>query len=392
MNFTVQTLSKIYSEEIWIEISEDDLKIAQPVTQNYSNQTALNQAYINRLCLNVFLQLIKNNLTLEESPKIETDLSSIWEVLDGGAIAIGTKRLVLIPSDAIDTKDFTVPQEWVDIPSLAADYYLPVQVDLENNYLRIWGFVSRQTLKAKADYDPIYRFYYLERDKIIANLDSLWVACQLCADEKGEVAPLPVLLAADIEALIEKLSQPSPYSPRLEIAFEQWGALLNESRWLKQLSKRRQEKANGKAIANLRQWLENKFDEATKAGWLEVSIFGEMVPCMSSPSLNTIKRAKLLNLQLQMRQQAVILLIAVAPEADGKYGVLVQAHPSHGDRYLPANLSLTLLSVAGKELQTSVARERDNFIQLLYFRCQTKTQFSVELCLEGVTVTETFIV
>lgn len=391
MNFIVQTLSKIYSEEIWIEISEEDLKIAQPITQNYSNQTALNQAYLNRLCLNVFLPWIKNHLALEELPKIEANLSSIWEVVNGVAIIIGTKRLVLIPSDAIDTEDFTVPQEWVDIPSWAADYYLPVQVDLENKYLRIWGFISRQTLKAKADYDPIYRVYYLEQDNVITNLDSLWVACNLCADEKGEVAPLPILLTTDAEALIKKLSQPSPYSPRLELTFEQWGALLNESHWLKQLSKRRQEKAHSKAIA-LRPWLENKFDEAIQAGWLVVSNFGEIVPCMSSPSLNTIKRAKLLNLQLQMRQQAIVLLVAVAPETDGKYGVLVQAHPSHSDRYLPANLSLTLRSEAGKELQTSVARERDNFIQLLYFRCKPKTQFAIELGLEGVNIIETFIV
>ena len=35
---------------------------------------------------------------------------------------------MLIPSEAIDDSELEVPQEWVDIPSWAADYYLAVQI------------------------------------------------------------------------------------------------------------------------------------------------------------------------------------------------------------------------------------------------------------------------
>jgi tetratricopeptide (TPR) repeat protein len=123
-------------------------------------------------------------LELESKPKPFPE-KFIWEVINGKAIIYGNKRLVLIPSDAIDIQDFAIPQEWVDVPRLAGDYYLPIQVDLENRYLHIWGFVSRRTLKEKADYDPIYRTYYLEGDRVITNLDLLWAACQLCPDEKA---------------------------------------------------------------------------------------------------------------------------------------------------------------------------------------------------------------
>jgi Protein of unknown function (DUF1822) len=390
MNSGIEILSTIYCEHIWIEISEEDITAAEPSPRDFSNETGRQYAFINQLCLNAFLRWMKDNLDLESQPKPFPE-RFIWEVINGKAIIYGNKRLVIIPSDAIDLQDFAIPQEWVDVPRLAGDYYLPVQVDLENRYLHIWGFISRRTLKEKAERDPIYRTYYVDGDDVISDLDTLWAACQLCSDEKGEVAALPVLSEHEAKQLITRLSKPSPYSPRLEAKFEHWGALLNEERWLKQLYLQRQEQANAKAIVPLRQWLENKFDEAIQAGWLAVSHFGEPIPLMNK-ALNTIKRAKLLNLQLQMRQQSIILLIAVAPEADDKYGVLVQAHPSNGDRYLPANLSLTLRSEAGKELQTSVARERDNFIQLLYFRCKPKTQFGIELGLEGVNIVETFVI
>jgi Protein of unknown function (DUF1822) len=391
MNSSRQTLSTIYSDHIWLEISEDNLTDAEPSPREYSNETGRHQAYINRLSLNAFLKWIEENLELETKPKVWADLVSIWEIVSGLAIALGTKRLILIPSDAIDLQDFAVPQEWIDIPNWAGDYYLPIQVDLENRYLHIWGFISRRTLKETADYDPIYRTYYVGCDRIITDLDLLWAACQLCSDEKGEVAALPALSDHEAQQLITRLGKPSPYSPRLEAKFEHWGALLNESSWLEQLYRQRQERAKDKAIVSLRQWLENKFDEAIQAGWLALSTFGEPVPLMNK-ALNTIKRAKLLNLQLQMRKHCIVLLIAIAPEADDKYGILVQAHPSNGDRYLPANLCLTLRSEAGKELQTSVARERDNFIQLLYFRCKSKTQFGIELGLEGVNIVETFVI
>jgi hypothetical protein len=265
MKLSVETLTQIYSEHVWLELSNSDLEQAKPIAQNYSNETGCKYAYLNRLCLNAFLRWMQENLGLATSVSIfpnQEVLPKVWEFFNGCGIKFGSKRLVLIPSDAIDIEDFAIPQEWVDIPNLAADYYLPIQVDLEEQYLHCWGFISRHSLQAKADYDPIYRLYYVERDWIIPNLETLSIALNLCPDEKGIVAALPKLSAIEAEGLIEELSKPSLYSPRLKVRFEKWGALLNESHWLQKLYERRLPSVSS-AIYTLSRWL----DGVVEVGW-----------------------------------------------------------------------------------------------------------------------------
>lgn len=267
MKLIIQPLSNIYSEHLWLELSDIDLEQAKPVSQDYSNETGRNYAYLNRLCLNAFLKWIQENLGLGTSINVfpnEKGLPKIWEFVNGCGINLGSKRLVLIPSEAIDIEDFAVPKEWVDIPNLAADYYLPIRVDLEKQYLHFWGFISRRTLRAKSDYDPIYHLYYIERDWVIPNLEILGIASNLCSDEKGEVAALPKLSETEAEDLIEELSKPSLYSPRLKASFEKWGALLNESHWLQKLYERRvQPVPFSSTLWVLNQWL----DGVVEAGW-----------------------------------------------------------------------------------------------------------------------------
>jgi hypothetical protein len=242
IKLTIESLSYLYSEHAWLKLSDSDLEQAKPVSQDYSNETGRNHAYLNSLCLNVFWKWMQENLGLETALSVfpnEKVLPKIWEFVNGCGINFASKRLVLIPSDAIDIAAFAIPKEWVDIPDLIADYYLPVRVNLEEKYIHFWGFVPRRILTAKADYDPVYRLYYLERDLVIPNLEILELASNLCPDEKGEVTVLPKLSETEAEDLIEELSKPSPYSPRLKAKFEKWGALLNESHWLQKLYERR---------------------------------------------------------------------------------------------------------------------------------------------------------
>ena len=265
MKLIIQSLSQIYSEHLWLELSDSDLEQAKLVSQDYSNETGRNYAYLNCLCLNAFLKWMQENLGLETSLRLfpnEKLLPKIWEFVNGSGINFGSKRLVLIPSDAIDIADFAVPQEWVDIPNWAADYYLPIRVDLEEKSLHFWGFVSRRSLRSKADYDPIYRLYYVERDWVIPNLDILGIASNLCPDEKGEVTTLPKLSETEAEDLMEELSKPSLYSPRLTAKFEKWGALLNESHWLQKLYERRVQSVSP-GIWALSRWL----DGVVELGW-----------------------------------------------------------------------------------------------------------------------------
>jgi len=267
MNLTIQTLSQIYSEHLWLKLSDSDFEQAKLLSQDYSNETGCNYAYLNSLCLNAFLKWMPEDLGLETSLSVFPDekvLPKIWEFVNGCRVNFGSKRLVLIPSDVIDIADFAVPKEWVDIPNWSADYYLPIRVDLEKKYLHFWGLISRRSLRDKADYEPVYRLYYVERDWVIPNLEILPIASNLCPDEKGEVAALPKLSETEAEDLIEELSKPSPYSPRLKVTFEKWGALLNESYWLEKLYERRvQSVPFSPKLSILNRWL----DGVVEAGW-----------------------------------------------------------------------------------------------------------------------------
>jgi hypothetical protein len=281
MNTQIKSLSQIYNEEIWIEISDRDLIDAEPSPQDYSNQTGYHHAYFNRLCLNLFLRWLDENLALESKPKpfLEENLKSIWNVVNGVGINLGSQRLILIPNDAIDTQDFAVPQEWVDLSNWAGNYYLPVQVDLENRYLRVWGFVSHRTLKTVAEYEPVYREYYIECDRLFNDLDTLWMACELHGDEKANIAALPQLTENQAQQLIDRLSLSSLYSPRLEVSFEQWGGLLNKTSWLQQLYQRRSRQQQ--RLVKLSQW----FSDCVEEGWQALEDFIQtkpLIPAMRS--------------------------------------------------------------------------------------------------------------
>ncbi|MBD2130218.1 DUF1822 family protein [Microcoleus sp. ZQ-A2] len=412
MKLTLQTLSSFYSEHLWLEFSDRDLEQAKSASQGYSNETGRNYAYLNSLCLNTFLNWLKNNLSLEVSLSVfpnEQILPKLWEFVSGCGINWGSKRLVLIPSDAIDLADFAVPQEWVDIPNWAADYYLPIRVDLEEQYIHIWGFVSRNTLKDKADYDPIYRLYYLERDWVVPNLDIMELASNFCLDEKGEVTALPKLSETEVDNLIEELSQPSPYSPRLKATFEKWGALLNESHGLQKLYERRVQSVSP-PISALTRWL----DGVVEAGW---QTFEELFNAKTLAPAFRVKRVRgieletpekarravkqlydsqsevsfppniedrdalvhllqntpdeslrwkaaeylwaiapnypgsairrVMDLGVQLMGHPIALMVAVLRKLDGKVAVLLRAYPMHNRTKLPPGLQLIGLDENG---------------------------------------------
>lgn len=78
-----------------------------------------------------------------------TALPSFWEFVSGTAISIDGTRFVLVPSQAMDLGEMRVAQEWVDIPSFVGDYYLAVQVEPDDGYVRIWGYCTHEQIKTQ---------------------------------------------------------------------------------------------------------------------------------------------------------------------------------------------------------------------------------------------------
>ena len=119
-----------------------------------------------------------------------------------------------------------------------ADYYVPVQVDIEHNCLHLWGFISHQHLCQKAKLDLTAQSYEVEAVDLISNLDSLWTTCDLVSQkiiprEQGEIPSLLPLTARSAQKLIDQLKQHrSIFSPRLELPFTQWGAIIDSPEYL----------------------------------------------------------------------------------------------------------------------------------------------------------------
>ena len=130
-----------------------------------------------------------------------------------------------------------MPREWVDIPEWAGDYYLAVQVNLSEGWLRVWGFATHQKLKESGNYDKSDRAYCLDGSELLENLNIMWAARKRNIPVKAPIEPLTQLADAEAESLVSKAT--SLYFPRLQIAFPQWAAMLASAKWRQQLYEER---------------------------------------------------------------------------------------------------------------------------------------------------------
>ena len=419
---------------------------------------------------------------IEEQPEVwpsRDDLSSIWEVVNGTAIQLGETRIVLVPNEGMDTNEYEVQAEWVDIPSWAADYYLAVQVNPDDCWLRVWGYATHKKLKQAGQYNSISRTYLLKREELIEDLNVMWVARQFGCDRKAPIKPLPTLSPAQAERLLEQLSQKTPYSPRLEVGFEDWEALLASDEWRLELYNRRVgahiAAAPSLKSVELRQWLRHVVESGrnlVEDGWQtfeDIFASPQPIPVRSqrgsertSPNaiasvirllqpnqpeqtrrqaagvlgeigagnldaINAltellhsakdeetrwqaalslgkvdpgnpqagIRKARLIDLGMQLGSNAVALVVAIMPKADGRIGVFLQVQP-HNETTLPSGLKLSVLSESGEtrlevEARSDLSgRGKDKSIELR-FSPPPGTYFRVRVSRGNVSVTEDFV-
>jgi hypothetical protein len=383
----LSVIQKIDSHRNWIDLLPEHIDIARRIEVDYPNQYAQYQAFLNHLCRLSFENWLKSN---HETQKEDLKISSpeLWEFINGFSLCVNNKILTLIPSEAIDTEGFSIEQEWLDIPSLGADFYLPVQVNLEKKFMRIWGFISRADIKKYAFYYPKQRKYLVDRDYLLDDFEVLCDCCQFGESEKGSIDPLPDLSEEEAIELIETLSEPSPYSPRLNVSFEKWGALLNNREWREALYRRKQEEI----LTKLRVWLEDQFQK----DWLDAEQYLKFEPVrfaeIKQRTGNMKKRLKLIDLQVQFKKVSVLLLVAIAPREDGTYRIVAQIHPVESGSVLPPNLGISQFYPSGKEVQTTLSRQFDNWIQLNPFYCREGQKFSLKVFWQNASVVEEFIV
>ena len=152
---------------------------------------------------------------------------------------------------------------------------------------------------------------------------------------------------------------------------------------------------------NLSQWLVNVFER----GWETVeTLLAPSEPDLafsfrSSPDLlmsdlglsdRGIRRAKLIDLGMQLAGYPVALVIELKPESEHKINVLLQVHPTGNQTYLPPLLQLTVLDESGLIFLEAQARSADNYIQL-QFSGLSGEKFSVKVALGEASVIEDFV-
>jgi Protein of unknown function (DUF1822) len=393
--------------QLWLEIPAAVQAHAWQQSQALSTATSRWTAYLNQLCLGTFLQWWRDRSSQpRESIALAEPSASpgIWEMVTGTALTLNHTRLILIPSEAIDTSELRTPQEWVDIPTWAGDYYLAAQVNPDEHWIRFWGYTSHQQIRSSGRYESGDRTYTLDSEALIPDLNVLWVMRQLGIREltRGIFSPLPSLSVEQAEPLLRQVS--AAIQPRLTLAFESWAALLQNPQWRSQLLQSYSPLRNSMPMPNqavaaiaqsnptrLSQWLQNAFD----SGWESLeTLFGDTHLAYSlrrTEMAEGVRRVKLVSLATPLQPQSAVLMIALTPEVDGRVEVQVQLRPTPGDVYLPVDVSLELLSIAAQPIQVTRARQQDNYIQLKRFRCLPGWEFILKIELAGATVTEHFV-
>ncbi|WP_199314358.1 DUF1822 family protein [Planktothrix sp. FACHB-1365] len=410
MTLSFDDLTAMYPEQIWIELFPEELEKAWKQTEYYYTPTSRWNAYLNYITLSNFINWVKADPDIQDSLKVwltEEDLPSIWEIINGTKLTLGETQFLIIPTDKTNFSEFRIPQEWVDIPNWIAHYYIAVQINSDDHWMRMWGYTTYEKIRKQGKYDPIDRTYILDPEDLTEDLNTMWVARELFPPLPLEVQSLPILSTIEIEAGIEKLSKLTQSSPRLALKFEEWATVISNPETRQQLYQQRllnsQKKSNSVdhiesqeiKANNLSLWLQNIFE----AGWQSFNKLLEIEPqklayqFRNNSTLHEfpIKTAKLLDLGMELKGIAVILLVGITLETEKKVAIRVQLHPADGETYLPPYLKLSLLSEEEAILQEVQSRSHDNYIQLKRFKSPAGKSFSIQLSFGNANIKENFV-
>lgn len=377
-------------ESLWLTIPEKAQALAWEQASLLPAQVQ-QRAYLNLVCQTTLLSQSAEHLGEPcADAKLIENQSFFWELgINGFSVLLDAQRFVIVPNDALEIDELRIPQEWVDIPDLVADYYLAVQVDLTEKLIRIWSYTTHRQLKESGYYEPCDRTYSLERDAVIEDINSLWLRRQHFSAEPTQ-SPIPELLPVVLDALtesLEKLADPTLIFPRRAVAFDVWAAIVSNENWRKMLMERRRQLTNPvtepDAVSHLGQWFENRFE----AGWQTIhqAIAPQLIGAFM---VNQVKRAKLLDLTVELLNYQVALMITLGKTEDSTT-VQASLYPTGEQTALPPNLKLCILTQTGEVFKEVTSRSDDEFIRYK-FDANSGDRFSVRVTLGASSVTEMF--
>ncbi len=346
-------------------------------------------AYLNQLCLETCLTWLQ----AEHLPTVKTGMEPVWEIVNGSILTVGDIRIALIPTETIDRSELEVAQEWVDVPSLAADYYVGVQISPDCQEMTIYGYTTHQQLKQQGSYDAQERTYGLDIDDLIPDLNALWLSypSYTSSQTRSPIAAIPTLDPTQADRLIERLGNPAIIMPRLEVPFPTWAALLENTQWRQRLCQQRQMGDSTSVFTQLSSWFQGQIDDLWQSIDRVLLPQQVAVAVRSAASQTTLEigtediyRAKLLNLD----GGQIALIVGISPVSETERRITLQVHPAGGAAYLPGETQLRLLTPDGTEIG-KVSAVVTETIQL-QFRVSEGEQFDIEIACCGQILKERF--
>jgi hypothetical protein len=310
------------------------------------------QSYLNALALLSFEQWFSERLPEQPIQRVDKPIESVCYLEVNGF------TFCLLAVEHVLDETVHIPQAVVEQSELVAHFYVVHEVSEEQELVMLRGFLrydelihyrelTSQRWRERHNYQPQASCYQLPLALLDAEPNHLLFYCRFL---QPAAFALPISPPSPTESFLVALTQ---------------------------------------STTTLTQWLHNTFDESWQA--IDQLINPEAYLSFSTRSLESgARRGKLINIGLQLGQQAVALLVNVTSEAEGKLGVLVQLHPTGEARYLIPDLKLSLRSSTGKTLQEVTSRSQDNYIQLKPFKGLPGTHFSVAIHLGSEMVEENF--
>jgi Protein of unknown function (DUF1822) len=457
------TIQSIYPDHVYIplanrqaqEIFDSEMRKAHapsylkeftPPPEVIDDRSALLAiASTNNICQITVTQYLQESLGLDVHIAYPSSIKStqINLLVDGFVLSIAGIRVVFIPSEDLDQSSFELPQEWIDLSNWVADYYVPIQIDVDDQQLHLWGFITHSQVKEVGEFDQIFRTYTVNSQDLNDDLDNLWLRCELQAS--GEILasrtkPLatPQLSSQVAQDIINLFSQhKSIFSPRLEFSFEQWGGILNQPEWLEKYLSVTDSATplENKAFTKLSDW----FTTAIYQEWKSISEFFDVAQLpsgMRSPNKsqkikeltislqnnlihhgkaqniqeltaiikNTTSQQerweaieclwkldpdhvslpiyKLLDLGLFFQGEQLSLLVSVISTSANQLGILIRLSPNQEDGKLPTGIQLSRLDADGNISRQIIAQDGEYQCLQLIFDADLGDLFSICVTLQ----------
>lgn len=363
------------------------------------------QYYCNQVCLETLLPWLQDRFE-GTNVSVETPASHPrqWERVSGFSIELQREnqpplRLVCLPDETMDHSEMRMPQEWVDVPRWVGDYYLAIEVDPDSQEIEIWGYTTHTQLTQQGEFDGCDLTYSLSCPDFFTDLSPLWVMVQVGTEPTRSAVPAIGELSPERrDILLQQLSQNPPGLARLQIPVAEWNALLNQPDPFEQLTQQPQgehstpevQPTPASPVTHLSQWLRGLYETGWQA--LEDCLAPNLQPALGLRDSTTVtKNRRVKAIDFGKEHSTLWLFVMLDLEADGRFSIRIRLLPLSIYDRLPAEVNLSLQSKDGEVIQSVQSRPQDSSIQLKRFRCPANTPFTIEVFLDDITRSESFI-